>query len=133
MRMSRSWPALVFAGVALLSAPLLGHHSFGVYYLEQDTIEVEGEVVEFDYRNPHSWVHVAGKDAFFRMKIFSAEWASTSRLEQDGVTKRTLSVGDMVRIWASPSRNPNDNRIRIKRIERPFDHWKWGQNPRERR
>jgi hypothetical protein len=127
----RSWTALVFGGVSLLCVPLLGHHSFGVYYLEQDTIEVEGEVVEFQYQNPHSWVHVAGQDAFLKPVIFAAEWASTSRLEQDGITKTTLRVGDRVRIWASPSRNPKDNRIRIKRIERPSDHWKW--NPRERR
>ena len=131
MRTLRLWPALVAAGVALLCAPALAHHSFGVYYLEQDTIEVEGEIIEFQYQNPHSWIHVAGQDAFSKTKMFAAEWASTSRLEQDGVTKTTLRVGDIVRIWASPSRNPNDNRIRIKRIERPRDHWKW--NPRERR
>ena len=133
MRTMGSWPALVCGGVALLCAPLLGHHSFGVYYLDQDTIEVEGDVVEFQYKNPHSWIHVAGKDAFLRPRIFAGEWASTSRLEQDGITKNTLRIGDNVRIWASPSRNPNDNRVRIKRIERPSDHWKWGQNPRERR
>jgi Family of unknown function (DUF6152) len=124
---------IVAAIVIVLAAPLVAHHSFGVYYLEQDTIEVEGDVVEFQYRNPHSWIHVSGKDAFFRPKIFAAEWASTSRLEQDGITKDSVRVGDFVRIWASPSRNPNDNRVRLKKIERLRDHWKWGQRPGERR
>jgi len=36
-----------------------------------------------------------------------------------------------VRIWASPNRNPNDNRIRLKRIERRSDHWKWGGQNRD--
>ena len=49
-----------------------------------------------------------------------------SRLERDGITARTLKAGDIVRIWASPSRNPNDNRIHLKRIERRSDRWKWG-------
>ena len=41
-----------------------------------------------------------------------------SQLENDGITKRTLRAGDFVRIWASPNRDPSDNRIRLKRIER---------------
>ena len=45
-----------------LCAPVLGHHSFSELYLETDTIEVEGEVIEFQYRNPHSWIHVMGQE-----------------------------------------------------------------------
>jgi len=122
--------AFALVGVVVLCAPVMGHHSFGVYYLDQDTVEIEGDVVEFQYRNPHSWIHVAGKDSFLRSQIFAAEWASTSRLEQDGITKNTVRVGDHVRIWGAPSRSPTDNRIRLKRIERPSDHWKWGQTER---
>ena len=117
----------------ILCAPLLGHHSFAVYYIEQYTIEVEGNIVEFQYRNPHSWVHVLGQETFGRPKAYAAEWASTSRLDSDGITKNTLRAGDSVRIWAAPSRDPNDNRIRLKRIERRSDGWKWGQRGRESR
>jgi hypothetical protein len=131
--MTRSRWLLVLIGAAILSVPVLGHHSFADYYLEKDTIEVEGEIVEFQYRNPHSWIHVQGKDGFGKPAIFSAEWASVSRLDRDGITKDTLRVGDHVRIWASPNRNPTDNRIRLKRIERRSDQWKWGQAARETR
>jgi hypothetical protein len=126
MRTQRSW-WLVLGGVVILCAPVLGHHSFSEYYIEADTIEVEGEVVEFQFRNPHSWIHVMAQEAFGgRPKQYAAEWASVSRLERDGITARTLKPGDIVRIWASPNRNPNDNRIRLKRIERRSDRWKWG-------
>jgi hypothetical protein len=117
---------VVGIGVVALCAPALGHHSFADYYLEADTIEVEGEVIEFHHRNPHSWIHIMGQDAFGRPKPYAAEWASVSRLERDGITARTLRPGDVVRVWASPNRNPTDNRIRLKRIERRSDHWKWG-------
>ena len=123
-RVTRSW-ALVLCAVAILSVPLLGHHSLSEYYLEKDTIEVEGDIVEFQYKNPHSWVHILGQDVFGKQKRYAAEWASTSRLSRDGVTKETLRAGDSVRIWASPSRDLNDNRIRLKRIERRSDGWKW--------
>jgi Family of unknown function (DUF6152) len=121
----RTW-VLVVSGVVVLCAPVLGHHSLSEYYIEADTIEVEGEVVEFQFRNPHSWVHIMGQEVFGQPKPYAAEWASVSRLERDGITARTLKRGDIVRIWASPNRNPNDNRIRLKRIERRSDRWKWG-------
>ena len=130
---TRSWWALVLGGVAILWAPLLGHHSFAVYYIEADTIEVEGDVLEFQYKNPHAWVYVVGEEPFGRPKAYAAEWTSTSQLERAGITKDTLHVGDRVRIWASPNKNPTDNRIRLKRIERRSDGWRWGQNGRQNR
>jgi len=128
MRLTRSWWALVLGGVSLVCAPLAGHHSFGDFYLEADTIEIEGDVIEFQYRNPHSWVHVMAAEPFGGPpKAYAAEWASVSRLERDGITRNTLREGDKVRIWGSPSRNPKDNRMRLKRIERRSDRWRWGQ------
>jgi hypothetical protein len=128
----RLW-TLVVAGIVSLSTPLVGHHSFAEVYIEEDTIEVEGEIVEVQYKNPHSWIHVQEEDPFRRATIYAVEWASVSRLERDGITKRTLREGDWVRIWASPNRKPNDNRVRLKRIERRSDHWTWGQNRGETR
>jgi hypothetical protein len=119
---------LVVTVIVSLTTPLLGHHSFAEFYLEEDTIEVEGEILEVQYKNPHSWIHIQGQDAFGRVKAYAAEWASVSRLERDGISKRTLREGDWVRIWASPNRNPNDNRIRLRRIERRGDRWTWGQS-----
>jgi hypothetical protein len=127
MTMGRRAGTLIVT-VVILSTPLLAHHSFAELYLEDDIIELEGEVLEVQYKNPHSWIHVQGQDPFGRAKIYAAEWASVSRLERDGITKRTVREGDRVRIWASPSRNPNDNRVRLRRIERPADHWTWGQS-----
>ena len=124
---------LVLVGVVVLSSPLSSHHSFADYYLEEDTIEVEGDILEFQYRNPHSWIHIVGPDPFGKQKQYSAEWASVSRFERDGITRNTLREGDTVRIWASPSRNPSDNKIRLKRIQRRSDGWQWGQVRRDGR
>jgi hypothetical protein len=123
--------AVVAFVLVVASAPLLAHHSFSEYYLEQDTIEVEGVVVEFQFQNPHAWVHIMGDDPFGRERRYAAEWASRSRLQDDGIKKDTLREGDRVRIWASPNRNPNDGRIRLKRIERRRDGWQWGQPARQ--
>ena len=121
---------LACALLALVTAPTAAHHSFALYYVEDDTIEVEGELVKFEYKNPHSWVHFEGQEGLGARKLYSAEWSGTSRLESDGIDKNFLKPGDRLRIWASPNRNPNDNRIRLKRIRRS-DGWTWGgQNRR---
>ena len=60
-------------GVVLLFAAFISgagaHHSFGEYYLESDTIQIEGRVVEFEYKNPHTWVHIDAQDPFGRQIV----------------------------------------------------------------
>jgi uncharacterized protein DUF6152 len=128
--MRRAWMALGL-GVGIVVAtcvPLLAHHSFAVFYIEADTVEIEGDVVEFQYKNPHSWIFVQGREGFGETKIYAAEWTSTSQLERLGIDKKFFHVGDGVHIWVSPNKNPSDNRVRLKRIERRSDGWKWGGN-----
>lgn len=118
------------AGIAVWSGPrALAHHSFAVVYLEQDTIEIEGDVIEFQYKNPHAWVFVQGREkGGIEDKIYAAEWVSTSQLDRNNIDKKWFKAGDSVRIWASPNKNPSDNRVRLKRIERKSDGWKWQGN-----
>ena len=115
------------AGLLPAAVPLVAHHSYAALYFEEDTIEVEGAVIEFQYQNPHSWVHVMATDPFGRQRHYAAEWGGRSSLESQGVSKDTLRSGDLVRIWASPNRDPKDDRIRLKRIERRRDRWEWRQ------
>jgi hypothetical protein len=122
-------PGLAVATVVALivvAMPVVAHHSFGAVYLESDSIEVEGTIVEFQYKNPHSWVHVRGaeRSGLGEERVYSAEWVSTSQLENEGITKTTLKPGDKVRIWGSPAKNPSDYRMHLKRIERT-DGWQW--------
>ena len=124
--MARLRLACVLTAAVALAAPLLAHHSFAEYYLEGETLEVDGEIVEFQFKNPHSWVFVQGREGLGAMRTYAAEWAGTSRLKDQDITTTTLRPGDRVRIWASPNRNPSDSRVRLKRIERMSDGWSWG-------
>jgi len=127
--------ALVLAAGGAIAAPAFAHHSFAVYYLEQDTIEIEGEVVEFQYKNPHAVLFVEGNEKadIGAPKVYAAEWVSVAQLTRAEIPKNFFKPGDRIRIWASPNKNPLDNRVRLKRMERQSDHWKWGANPRDTR
>ena len=118
---------LVALAVALLvAAAANAHHSFPAYYFEDQTVTIEGTVVEFDFRAPHTWLHVQARDADGQMQRFSAEWANPQRLGRDGVTAQHLKSGDVVRITGSPGRTASERKIHLKRIERPADGWVWG-------
>jgi hypothetical protein len=126
--MRRLGTVLVIGGVLIGSpfrAPVLAHHSFAVFYIEADTIEIEGEVVEFQYKNPHAWIFVQGTEGFGQTKIYAAEWVGVSQLDRAGIPKNFFKPGDTLHIWASPNKNPSDNRVRLKRMERRSDGWKW--------
>jgi len=104
-----------------------GHHSFSAVYAEDQTGSIEGEIVRFDYGNPHSWVYVMAPDAEGTVQRFGAEWANPNRLRRQGITAATLQVGDYVIVSGSPARDSNKFDIHLKGIERPSDGWKWEQ------
>ena len=55
---------LVFGAVAFAFAvPLVAHHSFAATYIEDKTETIEGDLVQFVFRNPHSFVHLECADA----------------------------------------------------------------------
>jgi hypothetical protein len=87
---------------------------------------IEGEIVQFLYRNPHSFVHVMAPDKDGKMQRWSIEWGAISQLNRQGVERYTLKIGDRVQITGAPARNPDDHRLLMRRLLRPSDGFKWG-------
>jgi len=120
--------SLILAIVACgATAQLRGHHSFAAYYFENQMISVEGELTSFEYKNPHSWVHVTATDDLGQPRTISAEWSNPNRLGRAGITQETLKRGDRLILTGSPSRKASENRMHLKGIMRPADGWGWGR------
>ena len=125
--MRRIWlVGLVVLAAIGAGARLSAHHSFAATYFEDKTQTIEGELVQFLFRNPHSFVHVAAPDEKGVMQRWAVEWGAGGQLSRQGVTRDTLRVGDHVIITGNPARNPDDHRLRMLTIKRPSDGWKWG-------
>ncbi len=122
--MTRTWMILAL-GAVVSTVPAYGHHAFAAYYLEDQTVSIEGQLTEFDYLNPHAWLHIASTDSNGIVQRVSAEWSNPGRLKQQGITKETLKPGDRVIMTGSPARNPSEYKIHLKRLERPADGWAW--------
>ena len=117
-------------GIMLIGSPVSAHHSFAGTYLEDATpVTVEGTLVAFLVRNPHSFVHVEDatkKDPKTGEPIrWSIEWGAAGQLAQQGVRTGSLKVGDKVKVTGSPGRNAEDYRLRMRTITRPSDGWTW--------
>jgi hypothetical protein len=116
--------SLLAAAVAL---PVYAHHSFTATYDEGKTVEIEGELVQFMFRNPHAFVHVMAPDENGQMQRWGVEWGGAGALTGQGVTRDSLRPGDKVIITGNPGRNPADHRIRMRTLLRPSDGFGWGQ------
>ncbi len=117
---------------ALLCAMGLGiagsasaHHSFAATYFVDRTITVKGSLVQFLYRNPHSFIKINGPDEKGVMQTWSIEWGGGGQLTNEHVTRDTLKPGDQVVVTGNPGRDPDEHRIRLQSITRPSDGWKW--------
>jgi uncharacterized protein DUF6152 len=116
---------------ALLAATVSAHHSFGATYEVSKQLKLEGTIVQFVYRNPHSFVHIEAKDAEGAMQRWAVEWGGTAQLTTAGVTRDKLKVGDKVTIVARPSRVPNEYRVLMVNLNRPSDGFTWGRGAGE--
>jgi hypothetical protein len=111
------------AGMLMTGVPASAHHSFAGTYLEDaPPVKIEGTLKEFLLRNPHSFVIVADeklKDEKGDPIRWSIEWGAAGQLSQQGVSGKSLNVGDHVIVMGSPGRNASDHRLRMRSIERP--------------
>jgi hypothetical protein len=123
--MKHSILILAIAAAVVTAIPAHAHHSFSATYFEDKVQKVEGNLVQFLYRNPHSFVHVEGPDENGVAQRWAVEWGAGLQLNQQGVMRDTLRVGDHVIIEGNPGRNPQDHRLRMRSILRPSDGWKW--------
>jgi hypothetical protein len=126
--MMRIVSAALIASVALLPGGVASaHHSYAATYDTSKDMKLEGKLVQFVYRNPHTFVHVQVTDDAGKMHRWAVEWSGTSQLAGAGVTRETLKVGDSVVITINPSRVAADYRGLMVKLVRPSDGFTWGQ------
>jgi hypothetical protein len=114
-------------GAALLSGgAAYAHHSYAATYDTSKEIKLEGKLVQFTYRNPHSFVTIQAPDDKGAAQRWSIEWSGTGQLANQGVTRESLKVGDEIVIVGRPSRVPGEYRALMVTLKRPADGFTWG-------
>jgi hypothetical protein len=115
---------LVVAGMWATGAR--AHHSYGATYDLAKQVTVEGRLVQFVYRNPHSFVTIQAPDDKGAPQRWAVEWSGTGQLGGQGITRETLRAGDQIVIVGRPSRVPGEFRLLMVSLKRPLDGFSWG-------
>ena len=134
--MTRWLPTLALAAIVLVPAgDVFAHHSTGYYSKEQkDFVKLQGKVVKWEYRSPHSQLYVEvadkdGKPVVWRFESTPAAW-----LLREGVTKDSIVVGDQVTVegfpipgqpfaWLGMVTKADGTRLRPQRSSATPDWW----------
>jgi hypothetical protein len=122
----------------LITAALIGgavqvyaHHSFAATYLDDKTAKLDGKLISFQLRNPHSFLQVDAPDEDGKTQRWAVEWGGAGLLNGQGISRDTLRPGDQVIVTGNPGRNVEDHRMRLISLRRPADNFSWGQKAGE--
>jgi hypothetical protein len=112
-------------------AATAAHHSFAADYFEEQTVSIDGEVIAFELRSPHAWLHLAVAGEGGSRQKYSVEWSNPARLKQAGFSAQSFKPGERLIVTGSPSRNPVERRLHLRTIQRPSDGWRWPKSGRD--
>jgi hypothetical protein len=87
--------ALSGAALMLLAVPASGHHSFAMFDSSR-TSHIEGTVTDFEWINPHVWLHVSVQAEDGSEQVWSFEAGSTGQLEQSYWDANSVEPGDVL-------------------------------------
>lgn len=95
--------AFGLAGIAalLLAAPAYAHHSFAMFD-QSKVLHMTGTVKEFEFVNPHAWLHIAIVNDKGEVSTWSFEGGSPSQLVKLGWSKDTSRIGEKVEVGFRP-------------------------------
>ena len=102
------------AAFALLAAgTLLAHHSFSSEYDQSKTLTLQGKMVNFEWVNPHSWIHVEVTNPNGTKTIWKGETPPVNVLYRNGWTKpmveEMVTKGEMVTLRGIPAKDGSNH------------------------
>ena len=87
-------------------------------------VTVEGAVIEYQFRNPHSFVYVENMNDAEQVGAWALEMHNTVRMGKMGYTKDSIKPGDHVIAKGNPARD-GSNRMRLDMLHRPADGFEY--------
>jgi hypothetical protein len=91
---------------AMVTVPVMAHHSFGAEYDSKKPVKFENVVVtKVEWTNPHARFYVAVKDQKGSVTTWNFELASPNVLKRMGWTRNSLKEGDHITVEGSAAKD----------------------------
>ena len=120
MRMSKRKVGAI--GAVLLagwSGVALAHHSFAAEFDQNQPIKITGDVIKFEWVNPHSWIHINAPDPRTGKVVeWRVEGGAPSALLRRGWNRNSLPAGTKIIVTAFRARD-GDTRASASEISFP--------------
>jgi hypothetical protein len=95
---------LGLAAVLLLGSPVIAHHSFAMFD-QKKTVSLKGTVTEFQWTNPHAFIHIDVPDGSGGKHEWQVELNSPNNLKRQGWKSTSVKPGDEVTLVLNPLRD----------------------------
>lgn len=96
--------SLLLGALLLAASAAVAHHSSAMFD-DEKVVTLVGEVKEFQYTNPHSWLLVDVKGADGQVTTWGFEAEGPSTLLRAGIRRSDLSPGTKVTVSGHPMKD----------------------------
>lgn len=102
--MIRNAFALAGIAAALVAVPAIAHHSFSIFD-QSKVFSKQGTVKQFEFINPHVWLHVVITDDKGGTATWAFEGGSVAQLTALGWSPQNFPVGNKVEVGYRPMKD----------------------------
>lgn len=118
MNIRRWWMAAATAGLTVLVTSSFAHHSSTPFYDSSKSVDIEGTVARFIFKNPHAFLYLNVSDANGATAEWQVELGAPVSLSRTGWTPETLPVGMVVKVSGPPARTEGATGVLGRRMTR---------------